>query len=63
MLKIILGDMLAKIDVEKMGKSPEKQLRDRVFTWVDFAVTKIRKCSKTAFYGNDDIITLFSSAY
>jgi hypothetical protein len=62
-LKILLGDMLAKVDVEKMEKSPEKQLRDRVFTWVDFAVAKIRKCSKTAFFGSDDIITLFGSAY
>jgi hypothetical protein len=26
-------------------------------------VTKIRKCSKTAFFGSDEIITLFSSAY
>jgi hypothetical protein len=41
----------------------QKQLRDRVFTWIDFAVAKIRKCSKTAFYGSDDIITLFESAY
>jgi hypothetical protein len=51
--------MLAKVDVEKMEKSLGK-LRDRFCTWVDFAVAKIRKCSKTAFYGTANNITLFS---
>lgn len=62
-LKILLGDILAKVDVEKMEKSPEKQLRDRVFTWVDNAVSKIRKCGKTAFNENSSVASLFVSPY
>jgi hypothetical protein len=62
-LKILLGDMLAQVDVEKMEKSPEKLLRDRAFTWLNKAMVKVRKCGRSVFWKDEDIVIHFSSPY
>jgi hypothetical protein len=45
-----MGDRLAAAlggsDVEKLGKSEEKALRDRAYTLLDDALRKVRKCGK-----------------
>jgi hypothetical protein len=62
-LKVILGELLAKTNVEKMDKSPEKDLRDRAFTFMDMAVDKIRKCGKSVFWKDQDHAAYYASAY
>jgi hypothetical protein len=62
-LKIELAEMLAKINVEKMEKSPEKDMRDRTYTCLDMAVSKIRACGRSVFWKNQDRARHYASAY
>lgn len=62
-LKIILGDLLATTNVEKMEKSPEKVVRDRAFTYLMEAVEKVRKCGKSVFWKDPDHAAFYASAY
>jgi hypothetical protein len=62
-LKIILGDLLAQTNVDKMEKSPEKIMRDRAFTYMAMAVEKIRKCGKSVFWKDPEHAAYYASAY
>jgi hypothetical protein len=62
-LKTILLDLLAQTNVEKMEKSPEKQMRDRAFTYMAQAVEKIRKCGKSVFWKDAQHVAHYASAY
>jgi hypothetical protein len=62
-LKSILGDLLAKVNFEKMEKSQEKDLRDRAFTYMQMAVEKIRKCGKSVFWKSPQHAAKYASDY
>lgn len=62
-LKTILGDLLAKVNLEKMEKSPEKDLRDRAFTYMAMAVEKIRKCGRSVYWKNPQHAAKYASDY
>ena len=62
-LKTILGDLLAKVSADKLEKSPEKDIRDRVFTIMDTAVDKIRKCGRSVFWKDSSRASAYASAY
>ncbi len=62
-LKITLGDLLAKTNIGKGEKSPEKDMRDRAFTFMNTAVEKIRKCGKSVFWKDPEHAACYASAY
>lgn len=62
-LKTELAEMLAKVNVEKVEKSPEKEMRDRTYTYLDMAVSKIRSCGKSVFWRDQERVKHYASAY
>ena len=62
-LKVILGDLLAKSNVEKAANSPEKEQRDRAYTYMHQAVSKIRACGKSVFWKDPAHASRYASAY
>jgi hypothetical protein len=62
-LKTELAEMMAKVNVDKMEKSPEKELRDRTYTYLDMAVSKIRTCGRSVFWRDQDRVKHYASAY
>jgi hypothetical protein len=58
-----LGSLLAKSTVEKLEHSPEKDILDRAFTYLDMAVSKIRACGQSVFWEDPKHAALYASAY
>lgn len=62
-LKITLGDLLAQTTAEKMERSPEKDMRDRAYTYLYIAMNKIRKAGKSVFFDDPEHASRYASAY
>jgi len=62
-LAIVMGDLLAKVNSQRIGSNDSKTIRDKAYTYVNNLLNEVRECGRYVFWKDEKRLKGYRSNY